>query len=238
METGPRIRRLGEGLVNVYLLEEQTGITIIDAGAPAYWHDLAYELKQMNRSLDDVRAVVLTHAHSDHIGFAERIRSERGVPIQVHELDAAMARGDEKPSGQKMGSVRPLPLLRFLWFAMRHGMLRIKPIAEVATFGDGATLDVPGSPRVTLVPGHTEGSAALHMADHDALFVGDAFCTLNAVNGRRGPQLAPFGSDPARALESLRRLEGNEARLVLPGHGKPWTLGIDRAVELVRQQAA
>src|SRR2546423_15122625 len=83
MEIAPRIRRLGEGLVNSYLLEDGGGVTIVDAGAPAYWHDLPTELAAFGRSLTDVRSVVLTHGHSDHIGVAERIRSGRHVPVRV-----------------------------------------------------------------------------------------------------------------------------------------------------------
>ncbi len=111
--------------------------------------------------------------------------------------------------------------LSFIRLALTRGMLRAISILEVTTFGDGATLDVPGALRVIHLPGHTEGSAALHSASRDALFVGDAFATLNVLSGKTGPQLAPFGSDFPRAIESLGRLDGVEAGLVLPGHGWP-----------------
>ena len=236
MEIAPGIRRLGDGMVNVYLLEEAGAVTIIDAGAPGQWRLLASELESMGRSFGDVRALLLTHAHVDHVGFAERLRREKSVSISVHELDAALARGETKPQNQVTGRVRPLAALRFVLFGLRNGMLRgATPIAEVVTFGDGATLDVPGSPRVMLVPGHTEGSAALHVRARDAVFVGDALATLNVMTGQTGPQLAPFGSDVPRATESLRRLDGLDARLVLPGHGQPWTEGVSEAARRARE---
>ena len=111
MEIAPGIRRLGTGRVNVYLIEEPGGITIVDAGLPGYWGDLQAELAAMGRSLEDVRAVLLTHAHDDHIGFAERIRSERGTPIHLHEADAALARGEAKQKNEGGGPVKPIPLL-------------------------------------------------------------------------------------------------------------------------------
>ena len=117
-------------------------------------------------------------------------------------------------------------------------MLRIPRIAEVSTFGDGATLDVPGSPQVILLPGHTPGSAALHVPAHGALFVGDALATHSVTTGTRGPRLAPFGADAGQALESLGRLDGLEAAFVLPGHGQPWTGGVAEAIRLVRLSAA
>jgi glyoxylase-like metal-dependent hydrolase (beta-lactamase superfamily II) len=123
-----------------------------------------------------------------------------------------------------------VPLLRFLVWSARHGLLRVPPIHEVSTFGDGATLDVPGSPRVTLVPGHTAGSAVLLFVGHDALFVGDAMVTYSVTNGTNGPRICPFNADRAQALASLSRLQGIEASFVLPGHGRPWTGGVAAAL--------
>jgi glyoxylase-like metal-dependent hydrolase (beta-lactamase superfamily II) len=230
------IHRIGRGLVNSYLIEDRGEVTIIDAGAPGYYDDLPGELAAMGCRFEDIRALVLTHAHIDHVGFAERLRRERHVPVSVHELDAKLARGEAKPLNQRMLGIG-VAALNFVWFALAKGMLRATPIMEVATFGDGATLDVPGSPRVIHLPGHSEGSAALHVPALDALFVGDAFATLNVMTGKTGPQLAPFGSDLPRALESLGRLDRVEAKLALPGHGQPWTGGVPEAVRLVRAGA-
>ena len=238
MQIADGIHRLGTGLINVYLVADGGGVTIIDAGLPGCWSVLPAELAAMGRSLADVRAVVLTHGHTDHIGFAERARRERGIPVSVHALDALLARGKVPNPSKGTGPVRPMPLLRFLVLAIRLGGWHIDRLDEVATFGDGATLDVPGSPRAILVPGHTPGSAALHMPDRDALFVGDAFATVAVTTGQTGPQIAPFTADSAEALASLDRLTGIEAHWLLPGHGEPWTGGSDAAVAAVRESAA
>ena len=237
MRIAPGVHRIGTGLVNSYLLEESSEITIVDAGAPGYWNDLPNELAAMGRTFGDIRALVLTHAHIDHVGFAERLRREKGVPVSVHELDAKIARGEAKPQNQKMLGLG-FAALRFLRFALTKGMLRATPILEVATFGDGATLDVPGAPRVVLVPGHTPGSAALLFAGHDALFVGDALATYAVTTGEAGPRLAPFAADPDEALASLDRLASIDAGLVLPGHGQAWRGGVAAAVAAVREAAA
>jgi glyoxylase-like metal-dependent hydrolase (beta-lactamase superfamily II) len=238
MQIAPSLHRLGNGLVNTYLIEEAGEVTIVDAGVPGYWADLPAELAVMGRTLDDVRAIVLTHGHSDHIGFAERMRRELGTVVNVHELDAALARGEVPNPAKGMGPIRLRPLLGFLVFSALRGGLRNRPLGEVATFGDGATLDVPGSPRVILVPGHTPGSAALHVSSHDALFVGDAFATRAVTTGEEGPRIAPFTADAAEAVQSLDRLADIEARLVLPGHGQPWTDGVSEAIRLVRERAS
>ena len=233
MQIAPGIHRLGDGTVNAYLLEEAGSVTVIDAAMPGYWSDLPGELAAMGRSLADIRAVVLTHGHTDHIGFAERLRTEHGVPVSVHELDEGLALGREKnPAG--LGKARIGPLLRFLLLGLRKGGLRPTFLTEVSTYGDGATLDVPGSPRVILVPGHSPGCAALLVASQDALFIGDAIATYSVTTGEKGPQIAPFSQDPAQALRSLERLDGVEAGLVLPGHGEPWTNGVGEALRSVR----
>jgi glyoxylase-like metal-dependent hydrolase (beta-lactamase superfamily II) len=237
MKIADGIHRLGGGLINSYLLEEGSEVTIIDAAVPGYWSDLPAELAAMGRTLDDVRAIVLTHGHSDHIGFAERARRERGVPVRVHELDAALARGEVPNPSKGAGPIRPLPLLRFLALGIAKGALRTKRLGEVATFGDGATLDVPGSPRVILLPGHTPGSAALHVPGRGCLFIGDAIATVAVTNGATGPMVAPFTADPALAVASLSRLDGLEAHWVLPGHGQPWTGGLGEAIRIVRAAA-
>jgi glyoxylase-like metal-dependent hydrolase (beta-lactamase superfamily II) len=237
MEIASGIRRIGQGMINSYLIEEAGAVTIVDAGVPGYYGDLPAELAALGRSIGDVKALVLTHGHSDHIGFAERLRRERNVPVSVHEADAALARGEVPNPSKGLGPTRIRPLIEFLWLTMRKGGLRIPRLVEVSTFGDGATLDVPGAPRVILVPGHTPGSAALHVVGRSTLFVGDAIATYAVTTGVSGPQVAPFTADRGQAVASLARLEGLEATFVLPGHGQPWTGGVAEAIRLVRSSA-
>lgn len=238
MRITPSIHRLGNGVVNAYLVDDAGSVTIVDAGVPGYYTDIPRELAAMGRGIEDVRALLLTHGHSDHIGFAERMRRERGTPVWVHEADAALARGEVPNPAKGARPIKLAPLLGFLWFALRRGGLRTPHLAEVGTFGDGAVLDVPGAPRVVLVPGHTPGSAALHMASLDVLFVGDAFATYAVTTGTHGPQVAPFTADADQAVRSLDRIAELAAGHVLPGHGEPWTGGLPEAIRLVRASAA
>ncbi|HEU4917719.1 MAG TPA: MBL fold metallo-hydrolase [Acidimicrobiia bacterium] len=236
MELSPSLHRIGSDLVNVYLVADDTGVTVVDAGLPGQWDELEQELASMGRTMADVRAVVLTHGDTDHIGFAERIRGEHGVPILVHELDAPRARGEVKKE-MKWGRVKVGPLMKFLWYSGIRGGLSITPVADVGTFVDGQVLDLPGSPVVVHIPGHTPGSVAFHVPSVDAVFVGDAMTTGHVLTGAAGPQLAPFTLDPEQALASMTLLEGLGASWVLPGHGAPWEGGIAEAVRLIREAA-
>jgi glyoxylase-like metal-dependent hydrolase (beta-lactamase superfamily II) len=237
MKLGPSLHRIGNDIVAVYLIDTPGGVTIIDAGLPGQWKELLAELAAMGRSLDDVRGVVLTHGDSDHIGFAERLRREHGVPVYVHEADAARARG-EVSSKPEWGRVKLSATARFLWYAIAKRGLKPAPLTEVVTVSDGDVLDLPGAPRVIGMPGHSPGSIAVHVPVADAVFVGDALTTRHVLTGAEGPQPAPFTDDSEAALASLRRLEGLGVTWVLPGHGTPWNRGVDEAVREVTRAAA
>ena len=238
VEVAPGIHRIGtDSKINAYLVEEGGQVTVVDAALPGFYRRLPGELAAMGRSIDDVRALILTHGHSDHVGFAERLRTDRHVRVMIEQDDAALARGEVKNPSSGAGPIKVGPLLGFLWYSVTRGGIRTHHLSEVSTFGDGATLDVPGSPRVILTPGHTPGSTVLHVASRDALLVGDAFCTYAVTNGARGPCVAPFTADAAEAVRSLARIEDIHAGTVLPGHGDPWTGGVAAAVRLVRTAA-
>ena len=228
------VHRVGNGTINAYLLEEAGAVTVIDAGVPGLWGDLLAEFGAMGRALDDVRAILLTHGHLDHIGYAERLRRATSAAARVHELDVLLARGKVPNPSKGIDPFHWRPMLGFLAYAARRRYGLGPHLGEVVAFGDGATLDVPGAPRVIHLPGHTPGSAALLASSHDALFVGDALVTRSIATGRRGPQVGPFTADRPTALASLARLEGVEAAMLLPGHGDPWTGGVAAAVELAR----
>jgi glyoxylase-like metal-dependent hydrolase (beta-lactamase superfamily II) len=234
MRLAPSLHRLGEEIVCCYLIEEAGEVTIIDAGVPAYYADLTAELSAMGRTIEDVRALVLTHGHDDHIGFAERLRAEHDVPVSIHELDAALARGEVGNPSAGMGERRLRSLLHYMLWGIRHGMMRTRVLTEIGTLDPGTTLDVPGALRVIHTPGHTFGSVTFHAPGHDALFVGDALATDAVITKRHGPQVCPFAADPDLALASLANLEGIEAHWLLPGHGGPWTDGVAAAVAAAR----
>ena len=235
MELAPSLHRLGGStLVNSYLVADATGVTLIDAGLPGYWNDLGRELAAMGRSMDDVRGVVLTHGDTDHLGFAERLRRERGVPVYVHSADAGRARGEVSKPMSGWGPVKVGALLGFLWYSGRKGGLRVPRLTEVVAIDDGATLDLPGSPRVMHMPGHTPGSIAIHVPAVDGVFVGDEFTTRNVLTGVEGPAIAPFTLDPEAARASWARLDGIDALWLLVGHGDPWDGGVASALREAR----
>lgn len=238
MKIAENLHRIGSDIVNSYLVVDPDGVTVIDAGLPRYWRLLEAELTGIGRSLDDVRALILTHGDTDHIGFAARLSREKGIPAYLHPADDARARLEVKKPSSGWGPVKAGPIAGFLWYSAREGGLRIKPAGELRPVEDGQVLDVPGRPRIIHVPGHTPGSVAVHVPAVDALFLGDAMTTRNVLTGVTGPKPAPFTLEPGQALASLDRLDDADATWVLPGHGPAWDGGAPEALRLIREAAA
>src|SRR3954469_12539620 len=69
--------------VNCYLIEDDHGVTLVDAGLPSMWPMLTQLLEERNRRPQDVKALVLTHGHFDHVGFALRAHRQWGIPVLV-----------------------------------------------------------------------------------------------------------------------------------------------------------
>lgn len=236
MKLNASVHRIGNDIVAAYLVVTAEGVTVIDAGLPGLWHELLAELSAMGLTPDDIRGVILTHGDSDHVGFAERLRRDHGVPVFVHAGDAARAQGSEKPANAKQ-PMRPGPVLAFFGYALRKGGMRTTWLTEVVEVHGGETLDLPGSPQIIGLPGHSPGSIAVYVPVADAVFVGDGLTTRHVLTGKTGPQPAPFTDEPEQAIASLRAIVGTGARWVLPGHGAPWSDGVEAAVVAVEAAA-
>jgi glyoxylase-like metal-dependent hydrolase (beta-lactamase superfamily II) len=233
----PGVHRIEDAYTNWYLIEDGGRLTIVDTGVPTSWESFEDALSKLGRLPSDVAAVVLTHAHFDHVGFAEKARSRLGVPVWVHDADVPLTRHPmgyqhERPRRRYLVIPSALPIMAAL---LRNRAFWPEPVAEVAPFADGA-LDVPGSPRVIFSPGHTYGHCALHLPDRDVLIAGDAIVTLDPYTGAKGPQIVA-GAATAHsdmALRSLDALAETGAGTVLTGHGPPWRDGLAEAVRRAR----
>ena len=234
----PGVHRIEDAFTNWFLIEDDGRLTIVDAGVRKSWDSLHEALGRLGHRPEQIEALVLTHAHFDHLGFAERARSELGVPVWVHENDVPLTRHPLQYSHERPRSLyfatqfRALPIVAAL---ARGGAFWPTPVQSVSRFTDG-TLPVPGSPRVLFTPGHTLGHCALHLADRDVVIAGDAVVMLDPYTGRTGPQIVSGAAtaDSERNLSSLDAIAETEVTTVLTGHGEPWREGARSAVERAR----
>ncbi|NRG42376.1 MBL fold metallo-hydrolase [Rathayibacter sp. VKM Ac-2835] len=234
------VHRLEHAFTNLFLLEEGGRLTVVDAGLPGTWPHLLRTLHVLGRGLADIDALVLTHAHFDHLGFARRLR-ERGVPVWLHPADARLAAHPYSYRRQRTPLLYPLrhpSAVPVLGAMARAGALRVPPLTGTTALEPGAVLDVPGSPVVLATPGHTDGHVSLHLPERGAVIGGDALVTLDPYSARTGPHLVARAAtaDTAVSLASLDVLAATGAAVLLPGHGVPWRSGVAQAADVAARR--
>ncbi len=232
------IDQLGTEYVNFYLLEEAGAMTLIDAGLSKYGPLLEPALARAGRTIDDVRAIVLTHADPDHVGFAGAMQQRYGTAVYVHRLDAERTRTGTRKTTE--GKLSPTLLLsagsRETMLHMVRNGIRMVPVEEVTIYEDGDVLDVPGRLQAVHTPGHSDGHCVLRATGDDAVFIGDAITNRDVATGRPGLRItAPSGTTSTEhAYASLARIEAIDAGTLYFGHGLPSTAGARTVVAEVR----
>lgn len=224
------VHRCADGLVNWYVVEDGDELLLVDTGWPRSWSRVVAAVEQLGRAPGDLKSVLLTHGHGDHLGAAERVRREWGTPVRARTEEVPRVKGE----GLSRSSFALVPgLLPHLWrpsafgfvlHATAHGFLTPRWVQQVEPFAADDVLDVPGRPRAVATPGHTEGHTSFLLEDRGVLLAGDALVTLDVLSREKGPRLLPraLTDDPPAARASLDALEHLGADLLLPGHGDPW----------------
>lgn len=238
-EVAPGVHLVSHAYVNCYLVEDDDGVTLVDAGLPKVWAPLGRALRTIGRRPSELRALVLTHAHFDHVGVARRLQERLGLPVwataEEHELVAHPYRyAHENPRAiYPIRHPGGLPILTGMALA---GALTVRGAHAARVLETGKVLDVPGRPYVVPTPGHTYGHVALHLADRDVVISGDALVTLDPYTGRTGPRMVAGAATADFSLNfaTLDAIAATGAGAVLPGHGEPWMEGAQSAVELAR----
>lgn len=238
----PGVHRLGSDVVNFYLIEHPDGLVLVDAGLPGHFDQLQETVTRLGRELTDIRSVLLTHAHPDHTGLAERLRVEAGAEIWIHRHDAPIladgprsATKHAKPERSVVPYLlrRPAAIRTPLHMA-RHGAFNAPKVQHVSTLTDDQPLQtVHGCPQPIPLPGHTLGSVAYLFPDRGLLFTGDALVTHDSLTGHTGPALVSraFTHNSTAAMTSLDQIAALPHALILPGHGDPFTDGPRAAAE-------
>ncbi len=198
--------------VNAFLLDGPDGLTLIDAGLPGREEVILGAVRGLGRAPGDLRHIVLTHAHLDHIGSLAALKRATGAQTWIHALDAPIA---ERGTGARPMTPAPGLLPRLLFTFSTHGGGKTEPCAIDHRIADGDRLPVAGGLRAIHAPGHCAGQVALLWEGRGVLFAGDACSNVIGL----GP---PIGyEDRAEGERSQRKLAALDFDTACFGHGKP-----------------
>ncbi|WP_208820010.1 MBL fold metallo-hydrolase [Pseudonocardia alni] len=225
--------------VNWVLLREGDALTLVDGGYPADVPAVEHSVATLGLHPRDVVAILVTHAHVDHLGAVNPFHDRYGTPVHLHPVEVAHARREH------LEQLAPARVLAALWRpgvlpwavrVARAGAGRDVAAPHARPFPTGEALDLPGAPVPVPTGGHTSGHTAFHLPASGAVITGDGLVTGHALSPVTGPQLLPAWFDHGTDAEmqaALTVLAGLDADLLLPGHGPvhrgPVREAVDRA---------
>jgi hydroxyacylglutathione hydrolase len=218
-----RIHPVKLGVDHCYILQGD-GIIMIDGGTPGQAKHFMEALERLSIRPGDIRLIVLTHGHWDHIGSAREIKEITGAPIALHRR--------EKDWLEK--SLKPLPPGVTTWGHIFARIMAIfMPLVHVPAtdvdlvLGDAEfsllEYGIPG--QIIYTPGHSRGSVSVLLESEEA-FVGDL--AMSEFPLRLTPGLPIFAEDMQKVKESWKVLLDKGAKTIYPAHGKPFPADIIR----------
>jgi glyoxylase-like metal-dependent hydrolase (beta-lactamase superfamily II) len=202
----------------MYVWRDEDSVTLIDTGAPDSGAEILSAVPGVDR-------IVLTHGHVDHIGSAAELHEATGAPVLAGAGDAA---------AMQNGAALPPPVFED-WELPIHQRVSVglpdtaPPVPVDRELVDGDVLDFGGGAEILAIPGHTEGSIAIHLPRHGVLFTGDTIANVGAV------MLGTFNQDRAQTVASFQRLAALDVQTACFGHGEPIASG---AANRIREVAA
>lgn len=218
MEIAPGIHVMGSkkgGYVRAFLLDDGTDLTLIDTLFETDGRLILDQLAAMERTVKDLKNIVLTHGHRSHLGGMAALKKLSGATVYTHEWEADIISGDRKAQNVTLRPIKPYKTYPYqLGLALGLGD---HPHCEVdKCLKDG---DRIGPAQVMHTPGHSPGHLAFYWPERRVLITGDAVCTW--PDFRSGWPSFTLNWKQQRA--SIRRMAQVEIDAVAVGHGDPIT---------------
>lgn len=226
----PGVYRVQALASSVALLEDGDGLVLVDAGARGSAGAILRAVRALGYRPEDVRRVLVTHFHPDHIGALAAVQCVTGARVHVSAVEADVV----------AGRVRSPNPFRPSWLA-RVAVPLLLAVAPASCpvdgpLVDGARLPVRGGLTAVATSGHTPGSTSFYLPAERLLITGDAV-------QRRGDRLAPphpwVSWDMRAAAESVRRLAALDVETLVMSHFQPVVRGAGAYLaDLARRLAA
>lgn len=203
---------IGMGYVNAFLIVGEDGLTLVDSGLAKKKNIILGAVAGADRQPADLKHILITHHHIDHIGSLAALKDATGAKCYVHPADSPIVRGDEPQPGPNPGS-----LLGKLAGPLISRLSPPAPPTHVdVEVGDGEELPLAGGIKAVHTPGHTPGHLSFLLPSKNVLFVGDAAANML----RLGLPIGMFTADREQAKESIGKLAALEFDVACFGHGR------------------
>lgn len=231
--------------VNMYALVGKQGWALIDAGigTPEAREALTAALQKANLDLQDLRTLVLTHHHPDHVGLSGELQQQSGAEVYMHPLDSKAVQihwshnmTDRFSHVSSFLAHHGLPQTD-LWYTRAdrsfvHNIIQVPPQERITAVEDGQYIDLAGEQyRVIWTPGHADGHICL-LRESDGVFIA-ADHVLPRITPNIGLYSEHERSNPLNDyLDSLAKVANLAVSIVLPGHGEPFQGLGERVAEI------
>ncbi len=207
-------------MVNSYIIKGPLGCIVVDAGLPGSEKKYEKILKKNNLNFNDLKLIIITHAHVDHAGGADALRLLSGAPIVAHEGDLKYYLRQEEMTFCPTGI--------FGRFFLKTGLMfePYKAFRPDILLSQGQKLDLKQygfQGYVQHTPGHTAGSISVVLKDQQA-FVGDLLASgilLGGIAFTNIPKRPPFEENPIEVANQLKMLVSKGINKFFIGHGGP-----------------
>lgn len=234
---------VGGTAVNWIVLTEGDAVTLIDGGYPGDLEAVEESLRGLGYRLEQIAAVLVTHAHVDHVGSLPELVRRAKAPVYMSAREVKHAHGEYVESATIKDVAVRLWRPGFLGWTvdiMKAGATRHEHLSAARPFPAEGALDLPGRPVPVATPGHTSGHSCYHLPEVGAIVTGDTLVTAHPTSRKDGPQLLMsfFSHDQAATVQALDILREIDADIVLPGHGPVHRGPLRAATELARERAA
>jgi glyoxylase-like metal-dependent hydrolase (beta-lactamase superfamily II) len=214
------IKQLALGMVNAYLIKNNTECFLIDTGMPMNKLKLENALKLEGIKTEEIKLVIITHSDIDHIGNCAYLQREKGLKIAVHDLDANQCRtGRINLNRKRKASLFSKMVKSVLFFLVLKRLMKKFPLESFEPdiiLSDGQDLNPYGlDANVVHIPGHTMGSIGILTGEGD-------FLSGDTINNRKKPTVADIVENETALQSSLKIIKNLSIRNVYPGHGTPF----------------
>lgn len=195
------------GVSNCYL-EYNGDMFLVDTGMPGKSGEITDFIQKVNKNQNELKYIVITHNHIDHIGSLDKVKEKTGARVAIHTEDAEELANGKNQGGSAAAGVL-VKIMKFIY--------RMKQVKPDVLLEDGDTI---AGYKVIHTPGHTPGSICLYNPDNKVLFVGDNLKLSKGKLESPGSRLLP---EPDKYKKSMKKIAELDMEVILTGHGQPVT---------------